>query len=435
MATARTYSFCSIFFFILLVVAPADRLWGANARSETVTYYADSDLQDPKYGSFVQARRDHVNLNDLSQISLLTKDGMNILPYGEDDKIEVILFLPYDMEPQDENAFVSEIENHLNQKYKQAVYKVKRSYIPQNVIAPNDPTTQDWVDKTKQYARWIRQKSYEPEFMDLTMGSIIGASRSMASVGYWLSVSGLNIFGMTQASLALILGQIFSRYPTQINKWKAEHNIPFLKDNPLVHFYNSRPFAKTLIINELIAFVAQSNFRFLSHLARPAQIRTPLSTEFLGTFFAMSLVRTPLHSTGDVGLLTLLKKGYVTRRTAHYLYNLFAIESQISTLLFAGGKLRWLPIFLAIEWGTKSAVWGVARLLPPRHHRLMIVHPNISERDRDQIEYVHELRNLYLNEENVSAATLQELRSKYGIESQSPQHKSQPLQTLGVPEP
>lgn len=397
------------------------------SHDQPVTAFVDTRLVDPRYGNTVRARINSVSLANLSTIQLRTEDGASLLPSDGDTPIEVTVILPKGMNPLDEEVFVAEIQRALNHRFITPVFSVRRSYLPPTFPKPVSSkqakasietlsTYERWRHWTAQTAHAIRMGSYEPEKVDLFFGSFIGQVRTVAGAGYWLTVSGWNGYGATQAFLTFALNQIFSLFPMQINTWKVEHEIPIFKDFPLVTFYNRHPYVKTVSINELMAFTFQSLFRWLSHLARPATIAGPLTLEFLAPFFGMSAIRTPLGAAEDIGVLTLLKKGQINRRTAHYMANLLGLESLLSGLLFSSGQMQLLPLALGLEWSSKLAVWVISIIVPAKDNRLIVVHPDVSKKDLDQIEYVYDLRDLPLDGKNIETSTLSDLLSKYHLE-------------------
>lgn len=344
------------------------KLESAN-RVQTATVFVDTRLVDPRYSSTVRIQIDQVRMADLAHLELRTSEGTNLLK-GPDGALDVLIILSSDMDKADEDAFVEQVEKMLNQRHAVSAFTIKRSYLPESVvneieqeksqIAKSD--FESWRDWTMRLAHEIRLGSFQPEKVDLFFGSLIGQGRTVGSAVYWLSVTGKNKYGMFQAGLAMALNQFFSLFPTQINTWKVEHEIPILKDQPVVQFYNHHPFVKTIAINELTALSMQVVFRYFSYLAQPTSIAKPLSYEFLVPFFAMSSVRTPLGAAEDLGVLTLLKKGYIDRRMAHYLSNFFGTQSLITALLFSAGRLRWLPLALGLEWsGVQSSQYGPFR--------------------------------------------------------------------------
>jgi hypothetical protein len=398
---------------------PAPKPSDETSAEEKVTTFVDTKLVDPRYGSKVRAQISAVNLQNLSTIQLLTKDGADLLSLRRDRPIDVTVVLPEGMDKADEDAFMREVEKSLNRRFDRAVFSVHHSYLPAWVVQSveqreaNAHDYETWKQWTIRIAEEIRDGSYQPEKADLFFGSLIGQARAFGTAGYWIGVSGWNGYGIAQSFLAMALNQFFSLFPTQINTWKAEHEIPIFKDVPLVRFYNSNPLIKTSAINELTALSMQVAFRWLSHFANPAEIASPLSREFLLPFFGMSLVRAPFGAAEDLGVLKLLKKGYISRRTAHYMSNAFGVQSLVTGLLFSAGRMRLVPVAFGLEWSTKMAVWLTSMILPAKDNRLVIIHPKVYGRSLDQVEYTYDLRNLPLNQKNINSADLENLLSAY----------------------
>jgi hypothetical protein len=404
-------------------------------RAKTVTAYVDTQLVDPRYRSAVRARISKINLEDLSTIELRTRDGIDLLSLPRHEPVQVVLVLPPDLDKGDEDAFTAAVEKSINRRFDRPVFSIRRSYMPESVVQSinseaNAPDYENWKQWVGRIAKEVHDGSYEPEKVDLFFGSLIGQARTFGSGGYWLTVTGWNRYGATQAILAMAISHFFSLFPTQINTWKVEHQIPIFQEDPLVQFYNDHPYVKTVVINELTALSMQVVFRFFSYLAQPAKIASPFSSEFLAPFFGMSFVRAPLGAAEDLGVLKLLKKGYIDRRTAHYMSNVFGVQSFVSGLLFGAGKMRWLPLALGLEWSAKLAVWVASAVLPAKNNRLIIVHPKVSGRDLDQVEYTYDLRRLPLDKDKISSSQLHDLLSDYVL----PGPKDQPKLSITTSE-
>jgi hypothetical protein len=111
-----------------------------------------------------------------------------------------------------------------------------------------------------------------------------------------------------------------------------------------------------------------------------------------------------------------MKKGYLSRRSSHYVSNFFGLESEITGLLFASGRMRLVPLALAFELSSKALVFVLAKALPANNHRMIVLPSALDARDRDQIEYANELRELVLSEQNVPGSRLRELVNRYNLD-------------------
>lgn len=404
-----------------------------------VTAYFDTHLQDPRYDSYVQARRNHLSLNDLEHLDLLTQDGIDISGLTPDKQIEITLYLPVDMEEADRKAFVELLEAHINRRFPRHVLRIEASFLPSNLsgdggeVQPElqaiDAGLREWSQRAKGLARWAREQSRLPENIDFTLGSVFGLVRASLGVGFWLSVTGANVFGYVQSAVTVALNFVFATYATQFNVWKSEHRLPNLSRSSPIEFYNTHPLVKTLAINELVSYVIQTTFRLMSHLNNPQVIRSPFSAQFLRGFLGLGLFRGSMSAAEDYGGVLLLKKGQISRRTLPYIYNFFGLMSQANVLLFASGQMKWLPVALLIEATAKGAVWLLGTVAPARGNRLILVHPRITPADQDQIEYANDLRKLFLTDESVSKQTLDEILEKYKLRAGGQMPRRQPAKS------
>jgi len=376
----------------------------ATASAQTVTVITDSLLQENKHNSTVQVEFPDVSLEDLSKIEVKTADGQDLVQLGHHRKIEVTVFLPAELEDQDREAFLEKIKTSLNAKYKYPVYTIRPLLIPTREIVEegerlNAPKVilnsfKSWRDKAKQIAHKILNNRFNARARDLTVGGMIGLSKSFMGVSYWLTVTGFNPFGIAQSILSVGLDTIFHVFPVQINRWKGQHEIPFMKDSKLIEGYNKSPLVKAFVVNQAIHFIITYVFRLLSYLDDPDKVSSPNSVEFLSLFTGLAAVGTPIGAAGDMGVRTLARKGYISGRTEHYIFNLFGLELQINGLLFGSGRTEWLPIGLAVEWGGKIVSYLLATSLKAKSNRIVIAHPDVVQTRKNDILYLMGMENV-----------------------------------------
>lgn len=376
-----------------------------------VTVIGDSLLQETKMGGTVQFEFSNVSLEDLANLEVRTRDGKVAFALDHLPKIEVTVFVPKELSDGERTSFLSGVETQLNAKYSNPVYRVKPLLVPtQEMIAeasqaerPNELVTEDqwqeakastvsmlgrWRQNSKAFALKIKNSRFSARARDLSVGAMVGVGKSIGSVSYWVSVTGLNVYGLAQAAMSIGLDTIFHVFPRQINQWKANHEITWLKDSRLVQIYNKSPMIKTLIFNQALHFAVTYGFRMFSHLDDPEKVSSPNSVEFLSLFGGMAAIGTPIGAAGDMGVRTLARKGYISGRTEHYIFNLFGLEMQINGLLFGSGRIEWLPIGLGVEWGGKVIGWMLGKILPAKKNRLVIIHPGLAPSQKNDVLYL-----------------------------------------------
>ncbi len=407
-----------------------------------VTVIGDSLIQETKLGGTVQVEFSNVALEDLGKLDVRTADGKVAFALDHLPKIEVTVFVPKELSDAERDHFLMSVETELNSRYKNPVFRVRELLVPtqemiQEVNQSERPSPQiseqewsqakastvsmlsQWRQKSKDFARKLKNSRFSSRARDLTVGAMIGVGKSIGSISYWVSVTGLNVYGLAQAAMSIGLDTIFHVFPRQINQWKANHEIPWLKNSSLVQIYNKSPMIKTLIFNQALHFTVTYGFRMLSHLDDPEKVSSPNSVEFLSLFGGMAAIGTPIGAAGDMGVRTLARKGYISGRTEHYIFNLFGLEMQINGLLFGSGRIEWLPIGLGVEWGGKVVGWMLGKILPAKKNRLVIVHPAIAQARKSDALYLMGMEEVIPAKTLENAQMADYLRGHYKLNCES----------------
>lgn len=410
MTTIRM-SFIPLIFSLFSVFAAAQEPPGQ------LTVVTDSMLQDRRMGSMVQVERSGVALEDLSELDVKTADGQTLVDLERLPAISVTVFVPASLSEEERKAFTDAVEAELNSRYKIKKFRARAMSVHADEIIeaveahpepihPEDRSLwrkgreatvtglKKWSEKTKSLAQKIKAGRYSARARDWTVGFGIGLGKTGLSWSYWLTATGLNVYGLGQAALSTGLDILFQTIPGKINDWKATHKFPVLSGGKLAQWYNNTPFVKTLVINQLIALSTAYAFRGLSHLDDPENVTSPNSLEFFGQFGGMALIGTPIGAAGDMGVVTLTRKGYLSGRAEHYIFNFFGLGMQINGLLFGSDRIQYLKYGLAAEWGIKTVAWAAAKILPAKKNRVVVIHPGVAVKNVNDVLYLMGMKDV-----------------------------------------
>ncbi len=416
--------------FLILILATAF-CWTLNTfatESPTgMTLYVDSILREKgKSQGALRFDLGQVSLSELSQISLKSPNGVELLPSNE-VKSKLWVFVPRGLDHETTELFLKEVKAELNKRFNITRVRLKVSYLDaaktidsitesnneiRTIIAKENGENNteflgnamiDYNDRQisilsrwkKAWADKIATLKWNPKSRDMMIGSLLGSGRSIPSTSYWLSVTGTNPFGITQSIVSILLDQFFARYAKVYNDFKADHKFPLWKESSIVSYYNRTLFLKALVVSQLTTLTISSTYRTLSYLHDPISVASPLSFEFLASFAGIGLINTPLSAASAMGVRALHRKGYISARTEFYLLNAFGQMATLNTILLGSGNMDLLPIGLAIEWTSRSLLALAGKALPTKGNRIYILHPAIKPKDKKAIRYTNGLRKLF----------------------------------------
>lgn len=235
--------------------------------------------------------------------------------------------------------------------------------------------SRDFSIRIKRLRHWKNWTVREKDMF--VAGVVVGGGKSTLSVSYWLTVTGVNTFGVLQAGMSLFLDVFFAAWGNKVESWKGSHQFPLLKKSKIVQWYNNTPLLKAFIIGNMISFSAGFYFRLWSHLNDPRNVTSPWSVEALGTYFGAMSIGGLIGSAGGQGALTLRRKNWISARQEMLLYQIYGIKMQIEGFLFGSGLTSLFWMFFAGNMAIQSSIYGASRLLPTRTPRVLVLHPDV----------------------------------------------------------
>jgi len=361
--------------------------------------------------------RDHLN----SKIAFSDKRATPDLIPSTSDKVALTIFVPSSLSQSDKDLFVAEVEKQL--AFEQKTLKVVTVEIGQyrnsieteakQLLTQFDKSSEEhqvalkiieaetkkldllekwsldmkkFINNMKDVKHWPKEQQY------MFFGSLIGVGKSISSVAFWTTTTGFNAYGIAQSVMSVALDFIFSRWGHRIQSWKSSHEIPAFGGIKVLDFirnlYNKNTLIKTFIIDNLIGVSAGAYFRWLSWMADTSgKISSPLSMDYLTNVLGGMTLGGLLGSAGSQGVVTLRKKGYITVGVEYSLYQVFGLGMQIGGFLNGSGMSELFWLYLKTEAISKGALFAASRLLPNKSRRVIIMHPDLDEKQISEIKY------------------------------------------------
>jgi len=404
-------------------------------------------MLDKGSGGFVRIAFGQITLDQLTSISIIDhQNNVSILPSTQ-QSTKIMVYVPKGLSKARTKEFLQLIKKEIDKKYPRAKFKIVPSYIEvkkheealdlqaliirdmlrhpsnnldasllRNLLNTNlqlKSKLQQWKNS---FAQKIKEIKTNPRSQDLMIGSVVGAGKSFFTAGYWLTITGDNIYGWVQTIFAIGMDQFFSRHVKKYNDFKANHQFPWFQNTFLlkhaVSYYNRNSYIKAFTIAQLVNFSITSFYRYYSYLNDPANINAPWSTEFLSTFWSVAIISRAINAYSSMGIRSLQRKGYISGRTEHYILLGTGYMSQLATLIIGSGNLQWLPMVLTVDWGIRATMGSLGRYLPPKGNRIYILHPDLDQEDQKAIEYVRGLEGALTNED-FSPEKIKETTAKF----------------------
>lgn len=400
--------------FIAIALTPAPFAHAQNQSAASARVIVETDIRDDD-SSRLTIDFKETSLSELDQIPEKLKNHADILP-GVAAKVRVLVFVPKNLDPANRQQFLGEVERGLTANHPLADVllvpldidveqarrdkKYSNEQIETAQASLNAPGTaelaRDLQDENNEILadleKWETEMRGYSKRRDKRIGSVIGLIRGAGSAAVWLSTNGMTNSTLMQIAGSLFLDYVYSRHADDINNFKNSHRIPpfsFLhaRLQNAVKFYNSRPLLKSWIFDSLVGFLAGSYFRFWSHVRDPVRTSAPWSWDALSTYGIAWMLGNIAAAVGSQGPRLLRKKGYLGSRLEYFMSISYGVLFQMGGFFYALGWNKAVIIHSAAQGTLEAGVYLIGRTLPLKDPRTLVIHPEFSEEQVEELLY------------------------------------------------
>lgn len=377
-----------------------------------------------------------MDFEELGRLPEAMEEHADILPSAQQEII-VQTFVPKGLSQEEKDEFVATVQEHLSKSHRKLTFKVVAvdfdpgpaeaifdvaDYVPEATAPPQDLIASNqqqdfapspmssiqryraallnreywgldaWKKSFRQhvadYKQW-RRSGFTKE-KDFKIGGIIGYGRGALSAAVWFGTNRISFPAFMQVGASAFLDWFFSKYEMDVDIFKSTHRLPGETSRffgRFIHWYNDSPGVKSWIVGNAIGFAAANYFRFWSWIENPERTSAPWSPDALGTYGWNWLIGSWAAAYGAQAPRIIRKKGYISSRSQYYVYSSYGFVFQLGGFLYGLG-LNWPAIILATsESLTKTGMYVVAKYLPVKDPRAIVIHPAIGKKEIEEIYY------------------------------------------------
>lgn len=354
------------------------------------------------------------SLDELSDLPEKLRAHQNILP-ANDANIRIHVFVPSRLDEATRQQFLAEVKAGLTAHNPGATVTLVPLDIDLEQARRNKQASNEQIQyvqnslnspQTAELSRDLQQENDEiladlekwekdmrgySKRRDKRIGRVIGFIRGGASAIVWWASNGMTHPTLMQIAGSAFLDWIYSEHGDDINNFKNSHRLPYARLperlQNVVKFYNSRPLLKSWIFDNLVGFWASSYFRFWSHIRDPQRTSAPWSPDALSTFLGAFTIGNIAAAVGSQGPRLLRKKGYIGSRLEHYLAITYGVIFQVGGFFYGLGWNKAVIVHSILQGSLEVSVYAIGRALPLKDPRTLVIHPDFTKEELEELLY------------------------------------------------
>jgi hypothetical protein len=365
-----------------------------------------------------------------------TDRGESILP-DKNETVDVIIIVPKGAPEESREDLKRQIAAQMKEHYPKAKYEIKESFVDleEDKAALEDlrgelnearqkiPPGTGWEQMAKMADQSVtdgleeNRKLKEAWWKKLTPSRLVGGllNRAASTHPYATEpatlIIGMVKFGIAFTTvltrygdiggplwknaaalgLAVLAGGVSYVFGYNAKAWRkitTEHIFPWMKDSPLVKFYNRSPALKSAHINFWRSLVITWTLRMLAAATKQTTydleakmrlpVEYPLSLNWFATALYVSLPEVALDGNMEAAMRALEEKGRLNHQSYTYLFQAIALIDTTMHALIRSNLNGPARVASTVSIASKLGVISVARWSPPGRKRIVFVSDQIS---------------------------------------------------------